>query len=203
MLKKQIRKEWTAKQTVIDIERQLQGQGFEEIVADTSSPPQRPAQKRLIAALTAPDDSILEEYYKRRDDAIDAIVAYCFVQEGRTPRRTNAASRSTHSSHPSEPPVNSPVYVAALSVFVKSEKERLRQCFICIGEALSLELGDPRIDELIHELYSPSDLSRHFQRKHLSHLQDIDEIQYQVCNMELKHKMHLQNHTLQIHGTVS
>jgi hypothetical protein len=72
--------------------------------------------------------------------------------------------------------MNSPVYVAALSVFVKSEKEQPRRCFICIGEALSLEPEDPHIDELIHELYSSSDLSKHFRRKHLSHLRDGDEL---------------------------
>ncbi|KAK3687910.1 C2H2 finger domain protein [Podospora appendiculata] len=195
-LKNTIREEWTENQAVIDIERQLRGQGFED----------RPAQKRLVEALTAPDDATLEGYYRRRDNAIDAIAAYCFVHEGRTARHNThrtTTTKPTQPSHAGEPPADSPLHVAALSVFVNSGKERPRRCFICIGIALSLEAGDHRIDELIHEFFTSGDLSKHFRRKHLLHLRDGDKIQCWVCNMHLDHKMHLQNHALRVHGTLS
>ncbi|KAJ4999564.1 hypothetical protein K4K48_003964 [Colletotrichum sp. SAR 10_66] len=79
------RETWTDEQAVADIESQLQGKGFVKSVAvHRPCPPQRPAQKRLLKALTAPLVMTLEAQYRRRDNAIDAIVAYCTVQEGCT-----------------------------------------------------------------------------------------------------------------------
>lgn len=73
--------------------------------------------------------------------------------------------------------------------------------FVCIGITLSLEAGDPREDELIHEFYSSGDLKKHFKRRHLSNFRKDDKIQCKLCKMPLDHKMHLQNHALRIHGT--
>ncbi|KAJ5015542.1 hypothetical protein K4K57_012998 [Colletotrichum sp. SAR 10_99] len=79
------REKWTDEQAVADIQSQLQGKGFVKSVAvHRPCPPQRPAQKRLLKALTAPLVMTLEAQYRRRDNAIDAIVAYCTVQEGCT-----------------------------------------------------------------------------------------------------------------------
>ncbi|KAJ9130381.1 DUF3435 domain protein, partial [Pleurostoma richardsiae] len=53
-LRERIRDEWTDEQAVDDIRRQLRGIGFAEpIAADAARRPQLPAQKRLVAALTA------------------------------------------------------------------------------------------------------------------------------------------------------
>ncbi|KAH6953898.1 hypothetical protein BKA56DRAFT_604059 [Ilyonectria sp. MPI-CAGE-AT-0026] len=83
---------------VDDIERQLQGIEFAKPAAvDTSSRPQLPAQKRLVEALTAPLSDTLEGQFRRRDNTINAVSAYCVVEEGQTVRRTN-----TSSAYPSE-----------------------------------------------------------------------------------------------------
>ncbi|KAJ9129661.1 C2H2 finger domain protein [Pleurostoma richardsiae] len=109
-----------------------------------------------------------------------APTAYCVVQEGRTVRRAGATSAAVAApSAASEPPQDSPVILAATSIFVKDEKERPRRCFLCVGAALALELDHPLVEDLIHEFYTPSDLSKHFRRKHLK------------------------NHALLVHGTVS
>jgi hypothetical protein len=64
-LKQKIRHEWTAKQAVEDIERQRRGDSFaEDGVVDTRCSPQRPSQKRLVEALTAPVDTTLEGQYR-------------------------------------------------------------------------------------------------------------------------------------------
>ncbi|KAH8654222.1 hypothetical protein BGZ61DRAFT_487177 [Ilyonectria robusta] len=72
-----------------------------------------------------------------------------------------------------------PYGYAVMSVFVKTEKERPRRCFLCVGKALSLAPDDPEAQDLIHEFYTSGDLSKHFRRKHLSNLRDGDEIECQ------------------------
>ncbi|RWA03585.1 hypothetical protein EKO27_g11521 [Xylaria grammica] len=120
-LKQRIRDEWTANQAVEDIERQLQGLGFAKpAAADTSCRPQRPAQKRLMEALTTPLVETLEAAYHRRGNAIDAVVVYCAVEEGCTmptvPRR-HAVSKEPADSRPRpDLPAESLLYTAVMSV---------------------------------------------------------------------------------------
>jgi hypothetical protein len=79
---------------VEDIQLQLQGHKFPEApAADLAFAPQRPAQKRLADTLTAPMNNSLQGYYSRRNNAIDAIVAYCNVAEGGTAHRANISAR--------------------------------------------------------------------------------------------------------------
>ncbi|KAH6953926.1 hypothetical protein BKA56DRAFT_681701 [Ilyonectria sp. MPI-CAGE-AT-0026] len=60
-LLQRIKDAWTDEQAVDDIQSQLQGRGFSKPMAvDATCPPQRPAQKRLVEALTAPVDNTLE-----------------------------------------------------------------------------------------------------------------------------------------------
>ncbi|KAL2127862.1 hypothetical protein VTI74DRAFT_10075 [Chaetomium olivicolor] len=201
-LLKKTREEWTVKQAVDDIERQLRGEGFAPQPTDSLCPPQHPAQKRLVAAITAPAEQTLEGQFRRRNNAIHAIIAYCSVEEGRTPCRPGTVA--TKSARRLEDPIaGSPLYAAALSVFVHDEKERPRRCFICIGNAMSLAPDDPNVEKLIDEFYTSSDLSKHFRRRHLKNLRASDKIECRVCCMSLDNKMHLQNHAHRIHGTVS
>ncbi|RKK77497.1 hypothetical protein BFJ71_g16737 [Fusarium oxysporum] len=96
-LKQQYRQGWSRKQAVVDIERQLAGQTFEEPPVSPSdessysSQEQHPAQKRLFEALTAPVADTLEGEYQRRNNAILAVMAYCPVQESPLPRTRNQA----------------------------------------------------------------------------------------------------------------
>jgi hypothetical protein len=78
-----IRDEWTAKQAVDDLEHQLAGVWRPNQVIDKRCRP-KPAQRRLVQALTAPSDNRLEGQYRRRDNAMDAVIAYCIVEEGQT-----------------------------------------------------------------------------------------------------------------------
>lgn len=93
-LMERIKDVWTDEQAVEDIHRQLQGLEFSQPmdVDSAACAPQRPAQKRLVASLTAPIDDTLEEYYQRRGSLIDAIVAHCSVVEGRAICRTNGST---------------------------------------------------------------------------------------------------------------
>lgn len=203
-LKQKIRDDWTDEQAVDDIERQLQGVGFAKPSVDRAIRPQGPAQKLLVGALTTPLDDTLQGQYRRRDNTIGAIVAYCGVEEGLTVRRTHALpTTSAPHENPREHSEDSPLFLATLSVFIDNPKQRPRRCFLCIGSAHSLPPEDPRIEDKISEFYTPGDLSKHFRRRHLSKLQDNDQPVCQVCDMTLAHKMHLQKHSISVHGTIS
>lgn len=197
-----IRADWTAKQAVDDIERQLRGEGFAPLPVDTSAP-QHPAQKRLVAALTVPPQPTLEGQYRRRNNAIRAVMDYCLVEEGRT--RCAAAPVQRPGRRPDNRKPDSHLAAAAVSVFVSRDHERPRRCFVCVGKAVSLSLGphDPGMEELIREFYTSSDLSKHFRRRHLQHLNDSDNVECPACCMSLDNKMHFRNHAHRIHGTVS
>ena len=202
-LKQKIRDDWTDEQAVDDIERQLQGIGFAKPLVDHAVRPRRPAQKLLVDALTAPVDDTLDGQYRRRDDAIEAIVAYCNVEEGPTVRRINIPSTTVSRESLHEPSEDNPLFLATMSVFIDKPEQRPRRCFLCIGAALRLPLDDPSVEDKIQEFYTPGDLSKHFRRRHLSQLRDNDQSVCQVCDMTLLHKMHLQRHAISIHGTVS
>jgi hypothetical protein len=214
--RQQVRAEWTDSQAVEDIERQLQGAGFAEFVRINVPRPQLPAQKRLLAALTAPEETTLEGYYRRRHNAIEAIAAYCHVQEGPSVRRAanrtaggagaasiGAPTRNRACSHVCKSSEETPALLAAMSVFVEDAKGRPRRCFLCVGEALCREPDDPSVQGLIHEFYTSSDLTKHFQRRHLDHLSPGVKPVCLVCSLDLSNKMHLQTHAMQVHGTWS
>jgi len=204
-LEQKILDEWTDDQAVDDIERQLSGLGFaEQPDLDRSNHAHGPAQKRLINALLAPVETTLEGHYERRNKAIEEVIAYCFIEEGRTKRRSNASAHKTaQPSHADEPSPEHPAFQSALSVFVDNEKDRPKRCFLCVGKALSLAPDDPNIVTLIYEFFGSTDLTKHFKRKHLKNIRKQDKIYCHVCNIELDHEKHLQNHARLIHGTVS
>jgi hypothetical protein len=214
--RQQVRAEWTDTQAVEDIELQLQGADFAKFVPIDDRRCQLPAQKRLLAALTAPAETTLEGYYRRRDNAIEAMAAYCHVQEGPSARRTahrtvhrlgaaliGSPPRSSACSPVCKLPEESPIDLAALSVFVKDAKERPRRCFLCVGAALSREPDDPSVQGLIREFYTSSDLTKHFRRRHLDQLSPGVKPVCLVCELVLSSKMHLQTHALLVHGTLS
>ena len=204
-LKQQVREEWTNKQAVADIESQLRGRGFlKGPTVASSSHPMRPAQKRLMDALMAPVEATVKGQLQRRDVAINVVIVYCAVAEGPVIRRTNCSKAEiTQRSTIEEEPSVDGRRTAMLSVFVTSQEERPRRCFLCVGLAFRLELDDPHVEELTREFYSSGDVSKHFERKHLKNLREGDDIWCRACDMQLDHKMHLQNHALQIHGIVS
>jgi hypothetical protein len=128
----------------------------------------------------------------------------CSVVEEHNVRRTDTSlNEPSRRFHANDPPPDSPVDIATMSVLVKAGKERPRRCFVCAGEARSLAWNDPHVEGLIREFYTSGVLTRHFRRKHLSKLRDDEEIHWQVCDMQLDNQMHLQNHARRVHGTVS
>ncbi|KAH7302950.1 C2H2 finger domain protein [Stachybotrys elegans] len=201
-LLEETRKNWTAKQAVDDIERQLRGEEFTAKSVEESSSPMHPAQESMVVALRAPAETTIEDQNKRKNKAIQALVAYCSVEEGRTPNcNSTVVIKRTDVQKTSPSP--SALDDAVLSVFVSRPDERPTRCFLCIGKALCLSQHNAMIRDLINPFHSSSDLSKHFRRKHLLNLRPEDRIHCQVCDFTLQHKMHLQRHAKEIHGTIS
>ncbi|KAF5535363.1 C2H2 finger domain-containing protein [Fusarium mexicanum] len=209
--KNEYRAGWSRKQAVVDIEKQLAGHAFDQAPTsslDESDPfaqEQHPAQKRLVEALTAPVPDTLEGEYRRRDNAVLAVMAYCAVQEPPSLQARKASNIKIGAAfeNAEETQASEDIGTAIASVFTKDREERSRRCFLCVGRATTFQPSDPAIERLIKQFYSPGDLSEHFKRHHLFNLGGQENLHCRLCNQILDHKMHLQNHAETVHGTVS
>jgi hypothetical protein len=70
-------------------------------------------------------------------------------------------------------------------------------CFLCLRNPALL------ICERTASYATPGPLSRHFLRKHVRKLEEWEPIDYQICNVRLEHRQHLQSHAKKFHRTVS
>lgn len=91
-------------------------------------------------------------------------------------------------------PLKKELNMAMLSVY---KEKRPKICFLCLGNE------NLPIDKRVYSFRTSGDLSKHFRRKHLSNLGVNQRIECKLCSVSLEHKMHLQNHALSIHRTVS
>jgi hypothetical protein len=107
---------------------------------DTPRRPRHPAQKRLVAALTVSAEPTPEAQYRRRRNAICAIIDYCSVEEGFS--RSHTATLKASIRRPEDAKPDSPLYAAAMSVFVSTATERPRRWFVCVGQAMALVPDD-------------------------------------------------------------
>ncbi|RJE18904.1 hypothetical protein PHISCL_08753 [Aspergillus sclerotialis] len=199
------------KQPVIDLERQLVGKLVDSKVMGTLKHKGfMPSQHLIVidATLTMPS-ATLEAEYQRRINAINAITAFCPVEEGRpTPRPVQSCRRPMSDDDESYPPAKrqqrlSEDYTdfslrqAMETVRIKSENERPTVCFLC--------LGNPNLplNERIAKHATPGSLTRHFLRKHVNRPWPARGVECNVCGIELfERKADLLNHAERCHGTV-
>jgi hypothetical protein len=157
--------------------------------------------------ILAPPAATIEAERQRRDDAINAVTAYCKIEEGDMcggrkrcgGRKHSGGRRKAVVIKKEDPPSpeDEALKAAMLSVYIKDPQERPTICFMCLGnEKLAF-------DARVYSFSRPGDLSKHFKRKHLLHIKEGDSVGCEVCKMSLDHKMHLQNHAARIHGTIS
>jgi hypothetical protein len=72
-----------------------------------------------MKALQAPVFETLEGQYQRRDNAIEAIVAYCSIEEGPTVRSCRMSSTTSVSrENGNEPSEDDPLFLVTMSVFL-------------------------------------------------------------------------------------
>jgi uncharacterized protein DUF3435 len=184
------------------IERQLSGIKIDKQpkVMSYFSENTLPEQRRLIEAIMlAPPGATLDEEVKRRNNAINAVTAYCKIEEGRTPKRVRSSLRQAKAGaikqeKDMQSPQDRALEAAMLSVF---KEKRPTICFLCLGNDTA------PFNDRIYSFNKPGDLSRHFRRRHLSIAQKGGPVECKVCIMPLDGVMHLQRHAIEIHGTVS
>ncbi|KAI9763719.1 MAG: hypothetical protein M1839_006317 [Geoglossum umbratile] len=199
-LLKKLRDQWDVENPMNEVELQLSGLKFNDNpgtkVQVVDEMPLM--QKRLVETVMTMPGTTVEEEFRWRNAAIDAVAAYCDFQEGgavamprgRPPTQAKGACPQLVAVDAEKQALNA----AMLLVFTE---ERPTICFVCLGEA-SLPF-----EKRVYSFASPGDLTKHFKRKHLSNIRGGDWIGCKVCRMSLEHKMHLQNHAARIHGTVS
>lgn len=193
-----IRKEWTAKQAVDDIDRQIEGLGFAP-ATDQEVRPMSGKHQRLVDALLAPlIGTDIAAQFQRRSEAIAAIIAYCCVEE---PLNTKVLDARVPPPPPELEQIESAADKLRLSVFVTAPGQRLRRCFICVAKALGLAPDDPDVKSLCRPHSTAFSMTRHFRNVHLSHMEDNVPVICPICpGTHLKNKMHLQNHADTVHG---
>jgi len=83
-----IKKNWDNEQAVINIKRQLSGVIFsEDIKATLEFNNNRLVEhKRLIKVIITLPSILLEDKIRRRNDAINTVVDYCNIEEGKVYR---------------------------------------------------------------------------------------------------------------------
>jgi hypothetical protein len=198
-----IQEKYEKEEPVRIIERQLAGVKVDTMskVASYFSDDTLPEHRRLIETMIlAPPGATLEAERQRRNDAINAVTAYCKIEEGDMygGRKRSGGRRKpvVIKKEESPSPEDEALKAAMLSVYVQDPKERPTVCFMCLGrERAPLAVR-------LYAFSSPSDLSKHF-KKHLRRVDEGEAPECRLCKMQLDNKMHLQNHALRIHGTVS
>jgi len=150
--------------------------------------------------ILAPPGATLEEDRQRRNDAINAVTAYCNVEEGDMyggrKRSGGRPKRVIVKKEESPSPENKALKAAMLSAYVKDPKERPTVCSMCLASEAAL------VSVRINSFSSPSDLSKHF-KDNLKKVGEGEAPKCKLCNMALDHRLHLQNHAFRIHRTVS
>jgi hypothetical protein len=185
-------------QPVIDSERQLAGLVVDE---DTRGALERsdqmtPEHLLLIdAILTLPETSI-ENETRRRIAAINAITAYCDLEEGPVSRPTPRGRQLKVDSHPVIK-AEKPEQTLSQAILAIKREERPTRCFVCLGNPyLSMR-------ERVASYATPGSLSRHFLNKHVKKLEHGATIDCQICDVKLEHRIDLLIHAERFHGTVS
>ncbi|KAJ1715650.1 hypothetical protein NYO67_2123 [Aspergillus flavus] len=198
-------------QPVIDLERQLAGKLVDTGVTDALERKgfMSPQQMLMIDAILSLPGTIQEAEYERRIQAINAVTAFCGVEEGRPTRRPTQSCRQPLPDDDQSGPVakrhqssaedetDTALRQTMESVRISSPKQRPQICFLCLGNP-SLPLKD-RL--LMHS--TPGSLTRHFLRKHVIPSWPAKGVICTVCDGKpLQQKSELLNHAEVFHGTV-
>ncbi|KAF1966830.1 hypothetical protein BU23DRAFT_584167 [Bimuria novae-zelandiae CBS 107.79] len=173
-------------QPVRDVEQQLAGIKAKDVAAAAMScDAMLPAQKALEVS--------------RRNRAIRAVIDYCGIKEGgihlsQLKQLKGHVVPLVTREEELQRKVNKELEAAKVSVY---KEKRPRICFVCLGNK---KLPTAK---RTHSFHTPGDLSKHFMRRHLANVRDGDLLRCGLCQIDIEHKMHWQQHAHEVHGTVS
>jgi hypothetical protein len=198
-------------QPVIDCERQLAGKFLDDEVkgALERTGYMTPQHMILLDIILSMPGATVEKEYQRRIAAINAVIAFCDVEEGSPTRRPNPTQKrpamDSLSSAPSAKRQRCPssggpqitVSQAIASVCIKKKEERPTVCFLCLGNPLMPE------HERSKDYCTPGSLTRHFVDIHVIPYPKDMRVKCSICEEDLESKSALMNHAERKHGTVS
>ena len=100
-------------------------------------------QRRLIETIIlAPPGATIQEERQRRDDAVDAVTAYCKIEEGDIcggRKRSGGRVKAVAIKKEDPPsPEDEALKAAMLSVYIE---KRPKICFLCLGKGLPSTCG--------------------------------------------------------------
>ncbi|KAF2263259.1 hypothetical protein CC78DRAFT_554127 [Lojkania enalia] len=190
---------WEYEQPVRDVEQQLDGIETKDEVEALESLPMPPVQQELVDAVLAQPGTTLEEEIRRRNRTIRAVMQYCGVEEGGTHPSRAMRTRTYSAPHTKcKDDLRSRDEMALEAAKVSVYKDhRPTICFMCLAN------GELPIADRIYSFRTSGDLTKHFKRKHLANLREGEATRCGLCEVDLDHKMHLQRHSFQVHGTVT
>lgn len=202
-------KDWTERQAVDDIIIQITGDPTQLTNAqrkDLRPPPAEmsPAQQAIMDALCRPMNATLDAQLERRHMAIEALIAYCSVQEPLSTKILEKAYKPATAPVPTTAEARRAEEIRLRkAVTTEYDGQRLSMCFLCVAQAIALPAGDPNIAKLCHKFCSPASMHRHFKSSHLR-LMDADgrPEPCPVCvpKVTFKNMMQFRNHAQVIHG---
>jgi hypothetical protein len=194
----QLRRDHDKEQARRDIQLQLEGLKFGETIKANleESLDRTPEHKQLIECIMSLPGANLTEENSRRSAAIDAVAAYCHVEEGRTRRSGHGANPQASQKAEIRNSFDPEKELEAAKVAVNGEK-RPKVCFICLGNKRL------PVKRRISTFHTPGALSRHFRITHLSKVGREQEVACLLCELRLYGREHLQRHAFEKHGTVS
>ncbi|KAG9246656.1 hypothetical protein BJ878DRAFT_533103 [Calycina marina] len=178
-LLKYVQERWDLEHPVDEFERQLSGLKLNQNVKRTldQNDEMPPLQKRLVETVMTLPGTTIEEEFRRRNAAINAVAAYCHLHEGgaaaipcersSTQRTSPMPLKETNLQLAAVKAEKQALSDAMLLVFTE---KRTTTCFLCLGEQ-----GLP-FEKRTYKLASPVDLTKHFKRKHLAHIKEGDRL---------------------------
>lgn len=191
-LKQGLRQDFSRKQAVIDIDRQLCGsavnnEGARQVLQREFEMP--PAQIHLLEGLlTWPVSDSLEDEWRRRNQGVEAVVQYCdFLEGGPLRGRSKRTVPCDTGSHKDGPPERKIKREDRPSLSVWQEKCNKREEHIRSARK-------PRICFQCGKEYAQhGGVLRHFRAAHLH------DRQCNFCKSPLCNEMHLRNHAAVVH----
>jgi hypothetical protein len=193
-LRKKIRNGYDKAQAEKDIQLQLSGGMFEEKIKTDLRRSSQHTEKhmKLIEAMLSLPGSSRPEENERRSKAIRAIIDYCGVEEGGTPRNHRVGPCANYGLREAVKDDEETLEEAKIEVFTE---KRPRRCFICLGnKALPVK-------ERAREFSAPGTLNRHF-KDHLRRFNNKTGERCNLCKLHLKNEEHMKRHAFDKHGTV-
>lgn len=188
-------------QPVIDSERQLAGKVVDEEVigALQQTGYMTPQHMMLIDTILTMPGATIEAEYSRPIAAINAVIAFCDVEEGAPlrpiqsrKRPTTDAVTSTHAKRQECSQEDADVvtlHQAIASVQISSPGQRPMICFLCVGNP-----GLP-MEKRTRKYSTPGSLSRHVRQTHVRpRWPEGRTIKCNICRVELENKRHLMHH---------